>query len=376
MESVNADYLLRLARDKSMAGRQELAETISDLFLGDTGSLSDRERALTHDILSQVIHDVEMTVRRNISEQLAKLPNAPRDLAVLLANDDIEVAYPILAYHKVLHDADLIEVIRHRTLEHQLAIAIREEVSEAVSDALVQTGKERVVRTLLENPTAAISSSTMDYLIEQSQRIDSFHEPILNRGDLDPSLAQRMFMWVSAALRQYILDTHDIDPDTIDDLLEKAALEAIGSQSGPSGSSNKAQELVARLADDDAVTPDLLVALLQEGEIPLFVTMFQRLTGLRERLVKRLLFEPGGEGLAIACKSAGLGKAIFSSIFTLTRKARPGSETSMRREIRHVLNLYDHMTEDSAQHVVRRWKRNVGYLAAIRELEVSTVGHA
>ena len=376
MESVNTDYLLQLARDKSMAGRQELAETISDLFLGNTKSLSDRERALTYDILSQVIHDVEMGVRRNISEQLAKLPNAPHDLALLLANDDIEVAYPILAYNKVLQDADLIEVIRHRTLEHQLAIAIREEVSEAVSDALVQTGKERVVRTLLENPNAAISSSTMDYLIEQSQRIDSFHEPILNRGDLDPSLAQRMFMWVSAALRQYILDTHDIDPDTIDDLLEKAALEAIGSQSGPSGSSNKAQELVARLADDDAVTPDLLVALLQEGEIPLFVTMFQRLTGLRERLVKRLLFEPGGEGLAIACKSAGLGKAIFSSIFTLTRKARPGSETSMRREIRHVLNLYDHMTEEAAQHVVRRWKRNVGYLAAIRELEVSTVGHA
>ena len=375
MESVNADYLLRLARDKSMAGRQELAETISDLFLGDTGSLSDRERALTHDILSQVIHDVEMTVRRNISEQLAKLPNAPRDLAVLLANDDIEVAYPILAYHKVLHDADLIEVIRHRTLEHQLAIAIREDVSEAVSDALVQAGKEPVVRTLLENPNATISSSTMEYLVEQSRRIDSFHEPILNRSDLDPSLAQRMFMWVSAALRQYILDTFEMEPDMIDDLLENAALEAIGSQSRPAGSSSKAQELVARLTDDAAVTPELLLALLQEGEIPLFMTMFQRLTGLRERLVKRLLFEPGGEGLAIACKSAGLGKAIFSSIFTLTRKARPGAEKELRRQIRHILNLYDHMTEAAAQHVVHRWQRNIGYLAAIRELEVNTVGH-
>ena len=375
MGSVNTDYLLQLARDKSMAGRQELAETISDLFLGDTKSLSDRERALTYDILSQVIHDVEMGVRRNISKQLAKLTNAPRDLVLMLANDDVEVAYPILAYNKVLQDADLIEVIRHRTLEHQLAIAIREDVSEAVSDALVQTGKERVVRTLLENHNAAISSSTMEYLVEQSRRIDSFHEPILNRGDLDPSLTQRMFMWVSAALRQYILDTYEMDPDLVDDMLEKAALESIGAQSQPRGSASKAQELVARLADDDAVTPELLVTLLQDGEIPLFMTMFQRLTGLRERLVKRLVFEPGGEGLAIACKSAGLGKAIFSSVFTLTRKARPGADKATRRDIRQVLNLYDHMTEDSAQHVVRRWQRNVGYLAAIRELEVTTVGH-
>jgi uncharacterized protein (DUF2336 family) len=376
MESVNTDYLLQLARDKSMAGRQELAETISDLFLGNTKSLSDRERTLTYDILSQVIHDVEMGVRRNISEQLAKLANAPHELVLMLANDDVEVAYPILAYNKVLQDADLIEVIRHRTLEHQLVIAIREDVSEAVSDALVQTGKERVVRTLLENANADISSSTMEYLVEQSRRIDSFHEPILNRGDLDPALTQRMFMWVSAALRQYILDTYEMDPDLVDDLLEKAALESIGAQSQPRGSASKAQELVARLADDDAVTPELLVTLLQEGEIPLFMTMFQRLTGLRERLVKRLVFEPGGEGLAIACKSAGLGKAIFASVFTLTRKARPGADEATRRDIRQVLNLYDHMTEDSAQHVVRRWQRNVGYLAAIRELEVTTVGHA
>jgi hypothetical protein len=166
-----------------------------------------------------------------------------------------------------------------------------------------------------------------------------------------------------------------MDPDLVDDMLEKAALESIGAQSQPRGSASKAQELVARLADDDAVTPELLVTLLQDGEIPLFMTMFQRPTGLRERLVKRLVFEPGGEGLAIACKSAGLGKAIFSSVFTLTRKARPGADKATRRDIRQVLNLYDHMTEDSAQHVVRRWQRNVGYLAAIRELEVTTVGH-
>ena len=115
-------------------------------------------------------------------------------------------------------------------------------MSEAVSDALVETGKEQVVRTLLENPNAAISSLTMEYLVEQSRRIDSFHEPILNRGDLDPSLTQRMFMWVSAALRKYILDTYEMEPDMVDDLLEKAALEAIDSQSRPVGSSSKAQE--------------------------------------------------------------------------------------------------------------------------------------
>ncbi len=286
----------------------------------------------------------------------------------MLANDDVEVAYPILAYNKVLQDADLIEVIRHRTLEHQLAIAIREDVSEAVSDALVQTGKERVVRTLLENHNAAISSSTMEYLVEQSRRIDSFHEPILNRGDLDPSLTQRMFMWVSAALRQYILDTYEMDPDLVDDMLEKAALESIGAQSQPRGSASKAQELVARLADDDAVTPELLVTLLQDGEIPLFMTMFQRPTGLRERLVKRLVFEPGGEGLAIACKATAISIEDFTTIFTLSRMTASGTRSIDNKDTQRILDFYEKISEKAAKEALARWRRDVDYLKAIREL--------
>ncbi|MDP6603590.1 MAG: DUF2336 domain-containing protein [Rhodospirillales bacterium] len=77
-----------------------------------------------------------MPVRRIVSQQLANVPDVPEALVRLLANDDIEVAYPILVYSELLRDADLIEVIRHRTQEHQLAVAIRNEVSETVSNAL------------------------------------------------------------------------------------------------------------------------------------------------------------------------------------------------------------------------------------------------
>ena len=158
------------------------------------------------DILRKLIHDVEVSVRRIIGTGLAGIPETPRDLAILIANDDISIAYPILTQSNILHDHDLIEVIRHRTLEHQLGIAIRQTVSEGVSDALVETGNEGVIGTLLQNPNARISNATMEYLVEASRRVDTFQEPILRRHDLDPALARRMFMWVSAALRQYILD--------------------------------------------------------------------------------------------------------------------------------------------------------------------------
>jgi uncharacterized protein (DUF2336 family) len=95
-----------------------------------------------------------MTVRQTISAQLATFKETPPELAAMLANDEIEVAYPILTQSEVLQDAQLIETIRNRTLEHQMAIAIRHTVPVVVSDALVETGDEDIIRTLLENSGA------------------------------------------------------------------------------------------------------------------------------------------------------------------------------------------------------------------------------
>ena len=165
-ENQNFEQLLELARDRSVASRTRLVETVSDLFFGTKQTLSDRERALMAEILRRLIHDVEMTVRRALSERLAGEPDAPSELISALANDEIEVAYPVLSKSNALHDAELIEIIHQRTLEHQLAIAVRERVSRSVSDALVDTGHSDVIRTLLENHGAEISRAAMEFLEE------------------------------------------------------------------------------------------------------------------------------------------------------------------------------------------------------------------
>jgi len=136
MAEIDGEVLLSLARDKSGKRRQLLAETISDLFSGKNKVLSERERTLMFDILHKIVHNAKMTVRRIIAEQLADLPDAPRDLIKLLANDEVEVAYSILRESDVLEDEDLIEVISRRTQEHNLAVSVRRSISEDVTDAL------------------------------------------------------------------------------------------------------------------------------------------------------------------------------------------------------------------------------------------------
>ena len=260
--------------------------------------------------------------------------------------------------------------IRNRTFEHQLAVTQRETISPAGSGALVETENETVIVSLLNNPGAEISRKTREYLVDESERVDTFQDPLLRRSDLEPDLAQKMFVWVSAALRRHIVAEYDLDQDVVDDLMEQVAvLEAHGRpQSGLTN--NAADELAANLKAEGGITPELLVQSIVDGEVRLFESLLREGTGLRKRLIERILFEPGGEGLAIAAKGFGIDAEGFEKLFVCSRRARLIEEATIQRELGSLMNLYGKMTEESAKKVIGRWRRDQSYLSAIRDLEI------
>jgi uncharacterized protein (DUF2336 family) len=366
IDSTDGNYLLMLARDKSVASRRSLIATISDLFFSPTEVLSERERELMTGILRQLVHDLEVSVRRTLAERLAREPNAPHELVVTLAHDDIDVAFPILVESEVLQDMELIEVIRNRTLEHQLAIALRKSLSEVVTDALVGTDSTDVIARLLDNPQAKISQKTMEYLVEQSQRVDVYQNPLLHRPDLNPALAQRMFWWVSAALRSFILNHFKIDTAVLDASMEESVHDLTRM---PLSVTPKAMELAQQLADTQTTTPDLMVNSLRRGEVPLFIAMFSKYTGVRSVLVYRFVFEPGGEGLCVACRGAGIDRKTFIAIYRLSRKARIHEEPDSPETISDVLSLYDRLDAVEATAILNRWQRDAEFLRAIWQVD-------
>ncbi|MFT6583400.1 MAG: hypothetical protein ACJAU6_003854, partial [Alphaproteobacteria bacterium] len=224
----NLDALLDLARDKSNTSREILMATITDLF-ADTGRvMSESERILSEDILRRLIDDVEISVREALSERLSALPNAPKSLLIKLADDEISVALPILKQSTVLQDVDLIEIVRQKSMEHRLAVAMRKSVSEEVTDTLVAYEEDNVVVTLLRNNGAIFHPVTMSRLVDESQNKEAYREPLVNRRDLDPVLARRMYWWVSAALRSHILENFKVDSATLDDAMEAAVHDIVG----------------------------------------------------------------------------------------------------------------------------------------------------
>ncbi|MGH6945847.1 MAG: DUF2336 domain-containing protein [Kiloniellales bacterium] len=360
--------LLDLALDSSVQARHALTLSVSDLFDDETRVLSERERALMSDILGKLIRDCEHEVRQQLSARLAKRGDAPHDVVLALANDTIEVARPILLQSEVLRDEELIEIVRHRTTEHQLAIAMRRTVSEPVSEALVETNSIDVIKTLLHNSNAKISEATLAYLTEESQRVDSYQEPLLNRAELPPALAERMYAWVSAALRQHIIKNFDVHPTALDD-----DLEAIVKSAAPAGTSGtkepEAAAVLARhLGAQGSITPQLLIQVLRQGEIHLFEALFQEISGLKPPRLQRVIYESGGNGLAIACRALEIPKPTFATIFLLSRRGRPGNQTVDPRELSRALAAFDRINPKNAMHVVRNWRRDPKYQEAIEKI--------
>lgn len=357
--------LMRLAEDRNTESRSRLAETLTGLFVDDARPLNDRERALMAEILHRILRDTEVAVRRRIGAVLARRGDVPHDLISFLANDRIEVAYPVLRHSHILDDNDLLEIIRSRTFEHRLTISIRDEVSSEVSDALVATGSEPVICSLLRNPDAELSEATLAYLVEQSRRLNALQEPILHREDLPEELARKMLVWVSAALRGYIVDRFQVPGDSVDDLMSHAVL----ADDAPVRPPSMASRLADYLDQRGKATPQFLIAVLREGEVRLFISVLAHMSELSESLVQRFLYEPGNEALAVVCRALDVPRSDFSTIFSLIHAAQPDHRRTYARDLGQVLSYFDSLTLPRARQLLGRWQSHQDYMAAVMDLE-------
>ncbi|MGB8275641.1 MAG: DUF2336 domain-containing protein [Alphaproteobacteria bacterium] len=365
---VDVRQLLALAHDKSAESRRILLENISDLFLSAEGRLSERERTLMSGIVSQLLHEVEMSVRRELAQRLAAAAHAPHELVVALANDEIQIADPILRKSGVLNDVDLIEIVKHRTQEHRVAVATRESLSPDVTQALIDSGDTDAIEALINNHDVEITRRAMDYLVSESQRVDGFQQPLLRRPDLPPQLAHRMFWWVSAALREFILTNYKIDETILDSIIHETTGAAATRAEADRSTYADAEFVVSELAGRGQLDDRFLLQCLKRGRIAAFTAALAKMASISVELARRVIFDPGGEALAVLCKASGIERSVFSSIFLLTREARDGSRVTDPGQLNAMLKLYDGLAKADAANALKCWQLNTEYVRAADQI--------
>jgi uncharacterized protein (DUF2336 family) len=301
---------------------------VATLYRKQGPLLSQRERTLMREIMQRLTRDVEMAIRIKLAEKLADDAEAPLDLILLLCDDTIEVARPIILRSRKLTDEELLALVKSAPLPHQTACAERPNIGEPVTCALAELNAEPVLVALLRNVTAKIDAPTFESLVEKSRGIPSLQEPLANRGDLPAPLANQMCDWVSDALKQHIARNYPVGPQAI----EQAA-QAVQSPPNAQDPLDGGRKLVDKLAAAGQLRAGFLLRVLHQGQIDLFEIAFAKLLGLEMERIKHVLYESGPRSVALACRAVGIDRCVFSTVYNLSRQRR-GMRVSLSGEER------------------------------------------
>lgn len=358
-----SQHLLRLASGRTVRDRMALATSLVDLLAEMEPDLSDREAALIDDILNKLIGDFETAMRRELADRLSHLELSPHEAIVALANDDIDVAKPLLMESPALRDQDLIGIVHTRSRQHRMSIALRTMVSKAVSDALVETGDEAVISSLLSNKNAQISDATLAYLVGESRRVDSYHEPLVLREDLSEDLAKQIYDIIARDLRNYILRHFELDPELLEAELASISADLLAHAEHSDGElpHNDAPERLAKaLANAREITPDFLVKVLRAGRINLFEALIGQSAGLPANTLQKLLYNTDGKALAGICRAMGVPKKPFIDIYLLIRRSQAAPGTTFTREVGSIVRYFDRITPANALEALAHWRGERG----------------
>ncbi len=304
------------------ASREEIYLAVASLYRIQGAELNDRERELMREILRRLTRDVEMAIRIALAQRLAEDSTAPHDLILLLVDDRIEVARPLILNSPLLTESDVLKLVAGAGVGHQEAVAARPRIGVAVTDALVRSENESVLMALVRNATARISESGYKTLVEKSRALTGLQEPLVRRPDLPPQLATSMCEWVSDALKTFIIANYRMAPKAVEAALSDAVKAVKSPLAVPNETpTDSAKKLIDKLAASGQLKTGFLMRVLSQGQVDLFDLAFSRLLDVPVNGFRTTFYSGGAHAVALSCRAVGIDRAVFSTVFNLSRQA-------------------------------------------------------
>ena len=204
LATLSKDDLTRLMGDDPVAAQTDVVNKLSAHFnASGNQAMTHEQNKLANDIFSLLLSRADAQVRSTIAFNLKQSDKIPRDIALQMASDINEVALPIIQYSHVLSENDLLTIIKTANDQEKLmAVASRENVTEVVADALVETHIEKVVSTLVNNESAHINETTYGKILKNHTDSLMVMDAMLERGSLPIAVVEKLIAQVSHNIRQ------------------------------------------------------------------------------------------------------------------------------------------------------------------------------
>ncbi|HWW25739.1 MAG TPA: DUF2336 domain-containing protein [Caulobacter sp.] len=365
--------------------RAALLKRLADVVCLPASRINAFERAMTADLLVEMLRDAVVEEREKVARRLANLTEMPGVLVRLLLRDELPVARALLEHSPNLSDADLISCLYNSTQDHRRLIAQRRGVSEVVADALVDMDETPVIEALLRNELVRFSHQGLENIVASSRDNPQLIPLLLKRAELRPSHAYVMFWWSDAEARRTILQrfavSREILQDAVGDVFPLASAEG-----WQDPLSRKALQFIERrqrnraaIAKSPYDSLEDAIAAAQNGMTRETAEEISYLSGLKPMTGAKIFTDAGGEPLAILCKATGLPRGAVRALWRGLRRPETDASGALAPGLERVLTAFDTIAVDRAQTMLRYWNWSLSsamtpaLLKAIREGDEAAV---
>ena len=334
--------------------RAETLRRVTGLFLDSAAAFNDDHVALFDDVIGCLIDEIEAKALAELARRLAPIANAPKGVVSKLArNDDIDVAGPLIKSANIA-DADLMHIASTKSQAHLLALSVRKDVSEALSEVLVTRGDREVARSIATNPQARLSEAAFNTLVRRAEQDGVLAEKVGMRTDIPPRLFRQLLMQASDVVQKRLLA--EARPETqveirkvLAKVTDEVAVKAAPRNYTAALASVRALHKERKLGEQDIF--DYATAGKYEETIAGLATV----CAVPVEVVDRLVNGERADPVLILARSAGFGWPTVRAII----KSRSGAKVSSQMlDAAH--ENFERLTAATAQRVVRFWQVRQG----------------
>lgn len=344
-----------LGSDADAVEREQLFCNVAQLFSYVCDRCDDKQVEQYDDVLCQLAELVEVEGRAQVAQLLAPLQRAPGTVVIKLANDEIEVAQPILEFSNVLSDDDLIEIVGSRSEAHRTVIAGRKQVAERVGEAIVVHGGNDSVARLVKNDNAALGGETLSRLLSKADIDSRIVENLRERTDID---WQKLQGKIGEASRVVGKKLAEVDMPTDGQTLEQVrtvVFDRIKNRAGFNANSWKiAWNQVKAMGDRKQLDGQALMRFSRFGYGHHFGAALACMLNLKQEVFVKWLAKQDYRAVAVAAKCAGVEPEVFEQGMMIL----PWRSFPSLADIENARKRFEEMDAVEAREIFNLWLRH------------------
>jgi uncharacterized protein (DUF2336 family) len=298
---------LRWAETAGASDRARAAQALVKAF--SKLSLDDPQRVAAQHAMMHLLDDPSPNVRGALSEAIAPHRQAPRAVILALAEDQPEIACPVLTLSPVLTETDLVDLVGRGSNLTRGLIAARPGVTRGLAAAIAEVGDAGEIILLLENQDALVTRYSLKRIAERHGRNVDIRSLLFARGDLPAEARELLVHHVSAALCLSPLVQSTLSAARIAHVTQEAGNAATIALAG-STLPEEMPALIEHLRARGRLTPAFLMYALCSGRIEFFAAAMTDLSGLEERRVRSIMATARRHAVRALYESAGLGRDV------------------------------------------------------------------